>query len=943
LHPSPATTLVGRSDELAILRELLDRAGNGSGGAAVIEGEAGIGKTRLLTEALNEAQARGFQVYRGAAQELDRDRPFGALVGALSLTPDAEDPYRAAVGRLLSDPGDEDRPAMTAPQPLRFRLVDDLLALVESLAAVSPVVMALEDLQWADALTLQAFRHLVRRVEPLPIVLVGTARLTPRSPELARAIEDVGGRGIRMILPPLDHPFVSELVTELVGGTPGPGLLGAVAAAAGNPLFVTELVGALLEEGAVLGVADRANLAPEATLPPSLRLTILRRLSYLPPESLDVLQSAAVLGSSFSLADLSAFLGRPATEVFPLLREPLTAGVLSTNGLLTFRHDLIRDAIYEDLPLAVRKGLHLQAGRALAAAGAPSSQVATHLALGASPDDTDAVAWLRRTGREAVPRAPEIAAGFLSRALELIPRSDPERQGLVGELVWSLLWSGRLSEAEALARDLLAQHREPEIRGVLEYALAKALVAQGRVAESLQELERAVTQPGLPDTVRADLLAELSLRRLHCRDLDGAASAGREALALGERSENLRVTCAALSSLSWVALFRGHMAEADELTERVVTIADADSTGEAHFVTPRNYRGLYLIQADRLDEAESNLQAGLDMDKGRAFAPVYHATRALGLFHSGEWDDALVEAETSLRLAEDAGAAVYSISAYGTLALIAIHRDELQTARAAIDAAEQEWSASGPARFGLAWMVSARALLEEAQGDRTMAMELLAGMWDLDSMLGMHGELQELGPDLVRLALAEGQMDRARDATLGMERLAGSANTPSAKGAAGRCRGLLEGDADALLAAVDEYRASPRLLERALVQEDAAVVLAKAGRAGEAVPLLNEALDAFLRLGALHDSVRAEASLRALGVRRGRRGKRGRPQIGWESLTETERRVVDLVAEGLTNRQIGERLFISRYTVETHVSHIFTKLGLSSRVELAARAARRTG
>jgi DNA-binding CsgD family transcriptional regulator len=164
---------------------------------------------------------------------------------------------------------------------------------------------------------------------------------------------------------------------------------------------------------------------------------------------------------------------------------------------------------------------------------------------------------------------------------------------------------------------------------------------------------------------------------------------------------------------------------------------------------------------------------------------------------------------------------------------------------------------------------------------------------------------------------------------------------PSARGVALRCRGLVENDADILLEAVEAYRRSPRPVELAWTCEDAGVALVSHGRKAEGIPLLQEALSGLEAVGALREARRVEAHLRGAGARRGRRGVRRRPAMGWDALTDTERRVVDLVCEGLTNRGVAERLFISRRTVDTHVAHVFGKLGVRSRAELAARAARR--
>jgi DNA-binding CsgD family transcriptional regulator len=192
----------------------------------------------------------------------------------------------------------------------------------------------------------------------------------------------------------------------------------------------------------------------------------------------------------------------------------------------------------------------------------------------------------------------------------------------------------------------------------------------------------------------------------------------------------------------------------------------------------------------------------------------------------------------------------------------------------------------------------------------------------------------------VRLTLANDDARRADSIAQAVEEVASLAHVPSLEGAALRCRGLVQRDPEVLLASAAAYRRSPRRLECALASEEAATALRQEGRTDEAVGLFGEAVELYEHLGASRDIARVDAALRSLGVRRGRRGSRGRPTIGWDSLTPTEREVVRLAVEGLTNAQIGERLFISRRTVETHLSHVFGKVGVSSRVQLAAEAGR---
>ena len=249
------------------------------------------------------------------------------------------------------------------------------------------------------------------------MALIGCLRPSPHPHELERTLLALHAAGAqRLPLGQLDQRAVVELVAEAVAAQPGLELLAEVAGARDNPLFVTELVAARLEERAVRTVDGRAEVA-RSSLPPSLRLTILRRLSLLPDDTLQALRSAAILGSSFALTDLSAFTGRPMLELSAVLAEAIRARVLEDDGEgLRFRHDLIHPSL--------RLALHREAGQRLARSGASALRVAEHLARGATRGDADAITWLSSAAREAAPRSPAVAAELLEQAIAAAAAGD---------------------------------------------------------------------------------------------------------------------------------------------------------------------------------------------------------------------------------------------------------------------------------------------------------------------------------------------------------------------------------------------------------------------------------------------------------------------------------------------------------------------------------------
>lgn len=222
-----------------------------------------------------------------------------------------------------------------------------------------------------------------------------------------------------------------------------------------------------------------------------------------------------------------------------------------------------------------------------------------------------------------------------------------------------------------------------------------------------------------------------------------------------------------------------------------------------------------------------------------------------------------------------------------------------------------------------------------------MALGALSNAWAVCAAGGITDDYPLLGPDLVRLALAADQRDRAAAVAEQVQDAAARIGAPWAEGAALRCRGLVDDDPEFRLQACSALRTSPRILDQALTLEDTGRALAGAGRTQQAQATIEQAAGLYDGLHAARGLARAESQLRALGLRRGQRGQRRHPAHGWDSLTRTELAVVDLVAEGLTNREAAQRLFISPRTVETHLAHVFAKLGISSRVELKKQAAHR--
>ncbi|HEU5420598.1 MAG TPA: AAA family ATPase [Streptosporangiaceae bacterium] len=938
--PTRVPRLRGRQDEITALAGAVDRLAAGRPAVVLIEGEAGIGKTRLLSEAIEMARRRGLQVACGQAAELTQSRPFGLVMAALGCSPRSADPRRAGIAGLLAAHGADGEPVTVTSDPgLRFRVVDALADLVEELAVPGPLLITADDLQWADPSSLLMLGTLAARLSVLPVALIGCLRLFPRGIDLDRLITALDAAGAQRLTPgPLGADAVTGLAADLTAAEPGPGLLAGLSGAAGNPLFVTELIGALHADDAIRTAAGHAEVAGagEIALPPTVGEAILRRAGRLPADTLQALRAAAVLGSWFTLTDLATVTGQSAVPLSEALAAALAAGILDDAGTgLRFRHDLIREALYADLPAGVRRGLHYEAGQRLAGRGAPALQVAAHLGRGAQAGDETAVQWLTRAAREAAARSPDIAADLLEQAAGLLGPADPRADQLRAERASCLMLAGRITETVALCRKLsgpgLARPVSVSVRG----CLGQALIAQGHLQEALRELDK-------DPAAGAGALAWAAHARLWLGDLPGATATASRATAAADAAGDDLAASVARSTTARAAESAGRPARALEVIDAAVARADESPGRAGHRHPLQLIRGHILIELDELAEARAALDAGRRVSEElgvRWPRPAYQVFLGFARMIAGDWDDAVTELEAGLALAAESGLSYARGFGRGVLAMIAFHRNDLAAADREAGAAAADLADWSP-EYRVSWAAWPQALVLEARGEPEQALAALAASWDRCAASGHTLQFPAIGADLVRLALAAGDSARAAAVAAGVTEMAAAGSVPWMTGAALRCQGLVAGDAGLLEQAAAAYARGTRPLGHALACEDAGRALLAAGHGDRGRALLDQAVTTYERLGAARALARAEAVLRAAGIRRGPRGPRGRPQSGWGSLTPAEQAVAGLVAEGLSNPQIGERLFVSRRTVQTHLAHVFAKLDISARAQLAAEVAR---
>jgi tetratricopeptide (TPR) repeat protein len=661
----------------------------------LIEGEAGIGKTRLLEGLIALAHASGTTVFRGEGHPLERTRPFGVLVDALGLRGASPDLHGAALRRLLTGEVSSEADQF-ADNQLQFRAIEEIIDMIEVASDRGPVLVALDDLHWADSSTLLAFRWMVRELTEVPLMLVAALRLMPRGPELAALVDDCLAGGAELIeLEPLDVDEVAALVRAELGVPAGAELTAVVGRAAGNPLWVVETVRTMASRG-LLDLSGPTAETASVELPDSLRRLVVRRLGYLSEATARTLRSASLLGDSFSLADLATITERRAAELLEGLTEAIDAGLVAARaGLFVFRHQLVRDAIYEDVPEGARIALHREAAAALEAAGAPLTQVASQLIRGAVAGDVRAAASLRRAAGDAAPRAPAIAAELLRRAVSLLPDDDPERDVMQTELIEALLGAGENVQAAALASELLARPHDPALAGRLRFVLIVVLSLQGGDERLDLEVEAVLREsPDMPPGPQARLLGHSSFGRTFSGDFSGAERVARHALEIAERGADDAMPVWTMCALSNALMAQGRIDEALTILRDALRRARQAPGGMDRMGNPRFLAGMFFTDADLFDEASQLLrEAGAECETTPSSAttlPDVHLAAAQLRFVAGEWSEVVPELEGGIEFARARGNMVLLGRARSYLALA------LRRADARVRAVELDVLALGP-------------------------------------------------------------------------------------------------------------------------------------------------------------------------------------------------------------------------------------------------------
>ena len=922
--------LLERERELAVVDELLGR-----GGLVLVEGRAGIGKTALLKAACRRA-AVGRAVLRARGSELEAGFAFGVV--------------RQLFERLLAGVEESERDALLAGSAgavralllgeiveasafdRSFAVLHGLYWLTINLAESRPLLIAVDDAHWADQPSLRWLAHLAPRLEGTAVALL--VALRPSQPALVGGSLEALVDAAQAVLRPglLSEAAVGAIARAVLGpGATDELCAAASAASGGNPLYLAELLRA-----AQLGDRPPAELDP-AELVAGGREGVARRVLAgvrgLNPGALALAQALAVLGDGCELRHAAAIAGLEISEAISLAAALVRLDVLAADDPPRFIHPVVRDAVEASLASDARDALHRSAARLLQADRAPAGQVATHLVDVRPAGDGWVVDRLREAAHEAMRSgAPAAAAVLLGRALSEPPPHE-QRVVVLREAARAEASAGsetacvQLEEALGLAAD-------PRERAEIALEVAEAYAALFRWVDAVDVIERALEELGeADDELAARLEGELVVCGVH-----DARRASRVASVL-ERLSSRSLSGGAVEALAVArgmsTLLAGRPA-AEPAAQLEETLSGAAARAENWDTRAALLWGLVL--ADRFEAVERALGPMVAevhrSGSARGFVAVY-STLGLLKLRVGALPEADAAARVALGVLQEGDFAPGLAFAATVLADVAVEAGQLDEAQALIGLLPQEgW----PAGVATVLIPAARGRLRLAQGRPADALADFETCTSMFSPEVWGTEMHDVGYMHARSGAAQallrlGERESARElaqAELADVRVFGA---PRAVGVASRVAGLAEGGErgiELLYESVAGLRDSPALLELAHSLTELGAALRRAGQRTAAGEPLAEALELAVRCGARRLAGRAREELRATG---------SRPRRAWrtgvEALTPSELRIVRLAAEGRTNREIAQELYVTLKTVEGHLSRAYGKLGIEGRHELS--------
>ncbi|MGW1737567.1 helix-turn-helix transcriptional regulator [Nocardia sp. NPDC001965] len=957
---------MGRIEEMRVFAEAFAVAATGGPAAVSLSGEPGIGKTRLLHAACHTAADHGFHVLRGQATELEQEIPYAVLAQALDAALGAlpESLLRTLGAENLAELGwllpslRRSGPPTSAPTPIeRQRCHRAVRAALALLASRVPVVLALDDLHWADHASLETVGHLLRGALP-GCLLIFTHRNGQLPVAHAAALGRASHEGVltSLDLGPLTLAEAARLLGDRIRAQELPGLYHECG---GNPFYLQELT--RVRSRAPEAVRPAGDHPAGQRVPVLVQATLEQEIRSISPGAQRLLQACAVAGEPFDL-DLAIHIGAlPEDEAVAATDELVATQLVQETGVsgrLRFRHPIIRRAVYERSGYGWRRRAHRRAAEASAARGADLSIRAHHLQYSSEIGDEEALAVLTEAARDAVARAPLTAARWFEAALRLLPAEAAceRRIALVVALCDSLNDCGRLRESREVLDKALAEcgDRAPDHeRARMMVALAATEQGLGYPAEGHRLLSAALDLVGPAGIEAACYRLALAKSHLYLGDWENAMTITTALMQRTRPDADRRpylLATAANARLATTQLDSALQQGRDDLGT-AARILDSLSDRE---ITPELLEGVAdlmfaAVSFEQWTLAVAHGERGIRICRrtghGRHMVDLLHL-QAVALLLQGRLLPALrvVEeaVETALLLDNPSLVAITEGTRCWALSLLGRREEALATGARAVaiaaGAPQSVYSQHPPLTYGAALI----SIGDHARGHEQIVTH------------GGYGDLSTVSPTtlpywlrhLVEAEIALGELESAERTVRYLESVAAAAPMMHMRvGDARYARARLEAAlgrpdraADLARAAVGEYGKSGTPLDAAAARLVLGGALAELGDPGRAAAEFGTAL----AVSAEHDA--AELARYARTAQESVKGTSARPARAndasvFAGLTRRQIDIVERIVRGMTNRQIAEELFVSEKTVEAHLSRLFAKLNLSSRTALAARAA----
>ncbi|SDM74673.1 helix-turn-helix transcriptional regulator [Allokutzneria albata] len=923
-----------REGELERIAACLESAARGKGHVLVIEGRAGIGKTRLVQDTRALAKERGFGRLQAVGDALESAMAWGVV---RQMVERSVSRYNGEIReRILAGPSGDALAALDAAEadPSEAELARTLHSLwwvAVDLSSTRPLLITVDDAHWADLSSAQFLVYLSRRIADLPIALVVATR-PPAENTGPLAQLSVSRQAERLLPRPLSPSALAAAVAAAGGMRAAPEVVAELHSASGGNPFLARV---LVDELAALGLPlDEPSTAERVgRLGPS---TVFRAaLGRLPANSVRLAGAAAVLGIGSDPWQAGALADLDAMELSVAVESLVAANVLTgESDHLVFVHPVVREAVLADLGPVARAGLHARAARELWAAKAPADRIAAHLAQAPRGTLPNAAEVLRKAATALLAAGDSrTAAAHLARAVE----ENPDDAALRAELGRALMRGGRAEEA----RDHLRAAADGLPDAELVAAAASATMAvEGPEAAIAELLEAIDNRPGGPrDAGRMHLEARLAVIRSflpHQREVASKHLSGYATLPGGTPDE--RTLLGLLAQMGRYEV--RDSAEVAAVARRALANGAYfdDATGSIDAMVAWLVAVLALVAADGVTDARREVERARRRVCAHGspieFSMVANATLFL------DWrlgNIASVDAESEGALAavapEDALPQVIALRATAThfIAYAALERGDVNGAATALARFDAE-HADGPRMMPTLWLHEPRALIALAAGDPVLAKEEAFLQRDASLAAGLDPPTIPWRDPAARACMLLGA--EAEALVLAREQLALARKWGAATEVGVALRLLAHADADnrldLLTESVATLEASPARLQLARSLVDLGEALRVARRRNDARDPLHRGIDLATECGSTVLRRRAVEALEALGDR-----PRRLVLVGRESLTASERRVADLAASGRANREIARELFVTPKTVENHLGRIYTKLGINGRRELA--------